>query len=41
VLIGTSLTKLTARELYGRDGVYATAKRQLTSAEIARLGLKT
>ena len=41
VLAGTSLTKLSAHELYGRDGVYAAARRQLTSAEIARLGLKS
>jgi hypothetical protein len=40
VLIGTSLTKLTPRELYGREGVYAVSKRQLKSAEIARLGLR-
>jgi hypothetical protein len=39
-LIGSSLTKLAPRELYGRDGVYALSKRQLKSAEIVRLGLR-
>jgi hypothetical protein len=41
VVIGAGLTRLRADELYGRRGVYAVKRRQLKSAEIARLGLKT
>jgi hypothetical protein len=41
VVIDTGLTHLRAHELYGRSGVYAVKRRQLKSAEIVRLGLKT
>jgi hypothetical protein len=34
------MTALPPAELYGQDGVYAVNKRQLTSAEIIRLGLR-
>src|SRR5207302_5195423 len=40
VVIRAGLTGLPAHELYGRRGVYAVKKRQLTSPEIADLGLK-
>jgi hypothetical protein len=39
VLVGTALTKLSGYALYGRDDVYAVAKRQLSREEIADLGL--
>jgi hypothetical protein len=35
------MSTLPPQELYGRPYVYAAKKRQLTSAEIVRLGLKT
>jgi hypothetical protein len=34
------MTALLPAELYGQDGVYAVNKRQLTSAEIVKLGLR-
>jgi hypothetical protein len=40
VLVGTALTRLTGSALYGRDDVYAVAKRELSRDEIAGLGLK-
>ena len=39
VLVGTALTKLSGHALYGRDDVYAVAKRQFSRDEIADLGL--
>jgi hypothetical protein len=39
VVRGTSLSKLPPAELYGRWGVYATAKRQLSRKEMLALGL--
>jgi hypothetical protein len=41
VVIAAAMTALPAPELYGRADVHAVKKRQLTSAEIASLGLKT
>jgi hypothetical protein len=40
VVIAAAMTTLPAPELYGREGLYAVARRQLKSAEIAQLGLK-
>jgi hypothetical protein len=40
VVIGAGMTALPAEELYGRRWVYAVKKRQLTSAEIVKLGLR-
>jgi hypothetical protein len=40
VVIAAGMTALPPAELYGQDGVYAVSKRQLTSAEIIRLGLR-
>jgi hypothetical protein len=40
VVIDAGLSKFNAVELYGRLGVYATAKRQLSRREIEDLGLK-
>jgi hypothetical protein len=40
VVIGAGMTALPPAELYGQDGVYAAKKRQLTSAEIVKLGLR-
>jgi hypothetical protein len=34
------MTALPPAELYGQDGVFAVKKRQLTSAEIVKLGLR-
>jgi hypothetical protein len=39
VVRGTSLTKLRSGELYGRPGVYAAAKRQLSRKEVLALDL--
>jgi len=39
VVLAAGFSKLTRHELYGRDHVYATEKRQLKSKEIAKLGL--
>jgi hypothetical protein len=39
IVRGTSLTKLSPGELYGRWGVYAVAKRQLSRKEMLALGL--
>jgi hypothetical protein len=39
VVCGTSLSKLPPAELYGRWGVYAVAKRQLSRKEMLALGL--
>jgi hypothetical protein len=39
VVRGTSLAKLRSGELYGRPGVYAAAKRQLSRKEMLALGL--
>jgi hypothetical protein len=39
VVLATDWTDLTAYDLYGRWSVYATAKRQLSRAEITKLGL--
>jgi hypothetical protein len=39
VVRGTSLTKLRSGELYGRPGVYAAAKRQLSRKEVLALAL--
>ena len=41
VVIGSGLSRLPPNDLYGRRGVYAVKRRQLNSAEIVRLGLKT
>jgi hypothetical protein len=41
VVIGAGMSRMSDEELYGRWGVYALKKRQLTSAEIVRFGLKT
>jgi len=40
-VIAAAMTRLPAPELYGRADVYAVKRRQLTSAEIASLGLNT
>jgi hypothetical protein len=40
VVIAAGMTALPSSELYGQDGVYAVNKRQLTSAEIVKLGLR-
>ena len=39
VVKSAKLSPLPIAELYGRDGVFATAKRQLSRREIATLGL--
>jgi hypothetical protein len=39
VVQGTTLTTLSCRELYGRHGVYAIAKRQLSRKEMLALKL--
>lgn len=39
VVRGTSLTKLRSGELYGRPGVYAVGKRQLSRKEMLALDL--
>jgi hypothetical protein len=41
VVIGAGMSTLPPDELYGRPYVYGPKKRQLTSAEIVRLGLRT
>ena len=40
VVLSSGLAALPANELYGRDGVYAVSKRQLSRREAARLGLR-
>jgi hypothetical protein len=40
VVYRAKLSRLPAQELYGRDGVYACAKRQLSKTEMKRLGLR-
>ncbi len=41
VIIRAGFSKLPRKELYGRDGVYAAAKRQLSSREMRDLGLRS
>ena len=40
VVSSAGLSELAAEELYGRPGVYAVSKRQLSRKEIARLDLR-
>ncbi len=40
VVHAAKLSKLSIADLYGRDGVYACEKRQLSKAEIKRLKLR-